>query len=126
MEGNQIRRRVFREGNSRIAGSGGAKPSDSLRGKRHHGQSYRAIYFVAFNELMKRLRLAYLGDRLVMVAALVPMAAVMRCRHLRTSQAVTEKQRDYRQNCRRDGDNPHPKLDCTAERGGLTTPPIRG
>jgi hypothetical protein len=45
---------------------------------------------------------------------------------LRTSQAVTEKQRDYRQNCRRNGDNPHLTVDCTAERGGLTTPPFAG
>jgi hypothetical protein len=61
---------------------------------------------------MERLRLAHLGDRLAVMARLIPMAATLRRRHLRAGQAVAEKQRDHRQNNCRNGEMPHLTVDC--------------
>jgi hypothetical protein len=84
------------------------------------------IRYIGLHEMMQRLRFTDLARRLVLMAALIPMAAILRGRHLRAGQAVAEKQRDYRQHRRRDGKNSHLRRDYTASRQPPAIPSFAG
>ena len=120
MEGKQVRRRGLRRDKRRLNRAGDIWVIDSFRGNRQHCQSYRVSRWIGFHEVLERLCLARSGVRWSLMTGSISMAAILSGRHLRTSQAVAEKQRDYRQDRRSNGNRSHFRLDYRTPRWLLT------